>query len=68
MSKSFLCPEVHTNSAVLSVQALNDTVSGELRRTALEAIVSAQTVLRNETKLFELIDGLSKDQVCGLYT
>jgi hypothetical protein len=45
-------------------QALNDQTSGDLRRAAINALVSAQSVLRDEKKLTEMVDGLAPDQVC----
>lgn len=44
-------------------QGLNDGQSGDLRRAAVNAIVAAQSVLRDEQRLFAMIDGLGKDQV-----
>lgn len=44
-------------------QALNDQTSGDLRRAAINALVSAQSVLRDEKRLTEMVDGLAPDQV-----
>lgn len=48
-------------------QALNDQQAGDLRRSAVTCLVSAQSVMRDETKLYAIMDGLTKDQVklCG---
>ncbi|GAA5975807.1 hypothetical protein JCM11641_005880 [Rhodosporidiobolus odoratus] len=43
-------------------RALNDTHSGDLRRAAITALVSAQSVLRDEQRLTELVGGLERDQ------
>ena len=51
------------DSTEICSQALNDQSSGDLRRAAINALVSAQSVLRDEKKLTEMIDGLEPDQV-----
>ncbi|GAA5887225.1 hypothetical protein JCM5296_004568 [Sporobolomyces johnsonii] len=43
-------------------RALNDTHSGDLRRAAINALVSAQSVLRDEQRLVDMLEGLTKDQ------
>lgn len=45
------------------MQGLNDAHSGDLRRAAVTALVSAQTVLQDEERLGILVDGLAPDQV-----
>lgn len=37
--------------------------SGDLRRAAVTALVAAQTVLKDEQKIYAVVDGLGKDQV-----
>ncbi|GAA5839288.1 hypothetical protein JCM11251_006027 [Rhodosporidiobolus azoricus] len=54
--------DVLPGSQVLIKQALNDPASGDLRRAAITALVSAQSVLRDEQRLTELIGGLERDQ------
>lgn len=49
-------------NASQSLQALNDAHSGDLRRAAITALVSADSVLRDEQRLTELIGGLPRDQ------
>ena len=45
-----------------SLQALNDKASLIVRESAAAAIISAQLVLRDETHLFTLLDGLADDK------
>ncbi|CEQ39673.1 SPOSA6832_01208 [Sporobolomyces salmonicolor] len=43
-------------------RALNDPHSGDLRRAAINALVSAQSVLRDEQRLVDMLEGFTKDQ------
>ncbi|GAA6001569.1 hypothetical protein JCM10207_006728 [Rhodosporidiobolus poonsookiae] len=43
-------------------KALDDPSSGDLRRAAITALVSAQSVLHDEQRLTELVGGLARDQ------
>ncbi|GAA5951294.1 hypothetical protein JCM21900_003829 [Sporobolomyces salmonicolor] len=43
-------------------RALNDPHSGDLRRAAINALVSAQSVLGDEQRLVVMLEGLTKDQ------
>ncbi|GAA6028325.1 hypothetical protein JCM8097_006976 [Rhodosporidiobolus ruineniae] len=54
--------DVLPSSKELIKRALNDSSSGDLRRSAIFALVSAQSVLRDEQRLVELVDGLARDQ------
>ncbi|GAA5915068.1 hypothetical protein JCM6882_006772 [Rhodosporidiobolus microsporus] len=54
--------DVLPGSKGLIKQALNDPSSGDLRRAAITALVSAQSVLHDEQRLIELVDGLERDQ------
>jgi CLIP-associating protein 1/2 len=44
------------------IKALNDTSSLVVRESAASAIIAAQLVLRDETHLFALLDGLADDK------
>lgn len=48
-------------------QGLNDQHSGDLRRAAVNSLVSAQSVLRDEQRLYEMVGGLGKDQVSSIW-
>ncbi|BGP16510.1 hypothetical protein JCM10213_001152 [Rhodosporidiobolus nylandii] len=54
--------DVLPGSQELLKRALNDPRSGDLRRAAITALVSAESVLRDEQRLVELIGGLARDQ------
>ncbi|GAA5910131.1 uncharacterized protein JCM6883_000564 [Sporobolomyces salmoneus] len=54
--------DVFPQSKELIKRALNDQSSGDLRRAAINALVSAQSVLRDEKRLTEMMDGLASDQ------
>ncbi|GAA5961136.1 hypothetical protein JCM3765_001239 [Sporobolomyces pararoseus] len=54
--------DVFGQAKELIKKALNDQSSGDLRRAAINALVSAQSVLRDEKRLTEMMDGLASDQ------
>lgn len=47
---------------IISQQALNDTTSLVVRESAAAVLISAQVVLRDETHLFALLDGLADEK------
>jgi CLIP-associating protein 1/2 len=52
----------HANDVPRPAQALNDASSLVVRESAASAIIAAQLVLRDETHLFALLDGLADDK------
>ncbi|GAA5925902.1 CLASP family protein [Sporobolomyces koalae] len=54
--------DVFPQTQSLIKSALNDQTSGDLRRAAINALVSAQSVLRDESKLTNMMQGFEPDQ------
>lgn len=46
----------------MSIKALNDRASLVVRESAAAVIIAAQVVLRDETHLFRLLDGLADEK------
>ncbi|GAA5854269.1 hypothetical protein JCM8547_001759 [Rhodosporidiobolus lusitaniae] len=54
--------DVLPGSKGLIKQALNDPTHSDLRRAAINALVSAQSILKDEQRVTELVGGLERDQ------